>query len=607
MVKHAAAIAAELLDNDEDGIVDDTKVAASLKERHAAVVIFKSETASENFADSVDHNELRYAELYYDEVNPSNPGQFMKDASFEEILHAINCEGHAKVYPEAFNMRDDGPVSLLMEAMDVARAGHFENVPDTYPDAAWYHYNDRSCHYDCQCTEYLYWGIGSMIGIFEAEEPDCERLADEWELCSPVKFKEGDELLFTLITDPKYKIPTKRPDGNYWPNAVSTTTKPDDQTTSPETTTRPDSSTRPPTESTTTRPTDENHVIFEVTETPYTDELYKYMKKYINVLDCFEIFAQNNIDDKLVKHAAAVAAEILDNDEDGEVDDLLLKQKLEQNKGMIAIFKAEGNQAMKWWRKHYEGKAGAVLFEGEIDPDYTGFFGRDATFEEILHNVNGMGHIEIYPEAFGIPGITGDDDQTPQEKSKLLEAMDVARGGYFENVPDTYPEEAWYHYDDKTCEYECMAIEYLYWGIGSMIGMFESVEENNCEQLSNEWELCSPRKFKEGDIALYGLLSNPQFKMPQRRPDGNYWPNNPVSTTTLPDLSTTIRPTITTTAPSNCDDVDVSWSKGAKWGLVQYQSPHAVFLRYKVQNQKANRPVIDIRKNNYIGFLVCYY
>jgi len=31
--------------------------------------------------------------------------------------------------------------------------------------------------------------------------------------------------------------------------------------------------------------------------------------------------------------------------------------------GLIAIFKAEDNTAVKWWRRNYEGRAGAVLFQ----------------------------------------------------------------------------------------------------------------------------------------------------------------------------------------------------------------------------------------------------
>ena len=73
----------------------------------------------------------------------------------------------------------------------------------------------------------------------------------------------------------------------------------------------------------------DNEVCFEIEPNPNQSQPgFAYFTKYINVLDCFDIYAPSNISDEKVLHAAAIAAELLDNDEDGEVDDLLLKQEL---------------------------------------------------------------------------------------------------------------------------------------------------------------------------------------------------------------------------------------------------------------------------------------
>jgi len=63
--------------------------------------------------------------------------------------------------------------------------------------------------------------------------------------------------------------------------------------------------------------------------------------------------------------------------------------------------------------------------------------------------------------------------------------MDKARGGRFTKVPRNYPRGAWYTYDDTTCGYDCMAMEYFYWVTTSILG----AQRNRLDDLSNEWKL----------------------------------------------------------------------------------------------------------------------
>jgi hypothetical protein len=103
-------------------------------------------------------------------------------------------------------------------------------------------------------------------------------------------------------------------------------------------------------------------------------------------------------------------------------------------------------------------------------------------------------------------------------------AMDIARGGQFTNIPNNYPEEAWYHYDDWTCDYECMAMEYLYWCIVSDMGILNDTQ--TCNGIDNEWELCSPELFEFTDLAMHAVVNDPQYRLPQLAPDGNYCPED---------------------------------------------------------------------------------
>lgn len=259
----------------------------------------------------------------------------------------------------------------------------------------------------------------------------------------------------------------------------------------------------------------QNEVCFDIEPNMNNQPGFSYFTKYVNVLDCFDIYAESNISDDKVLHAAAVAAELLDNNEDGIVDDPLIEQELRYRAALIPIFRNEWSDAADDFFDNYNGDgASAVLFNFEIDPNNTGHWGDDATVEEVIHVINDIGHVSIYPDWF----------ELEPNSSYMSNAMDIARGGQFINHPDTYPEEAWYHYDDWTCDYQCMAIEYLYWCIVSDMGILDDVQ--TCNGIANEWEPCTPILFEETDILMHALVNNPILKLPQNAPDGNYCPGN---------------------------------------------------------------------------------
>ena len=80
----------------------------------------------------------------------------------------------------------------------------------------------------------------------------------------------------------------------------------------------------------------QNTVCFDIEENPNANSTaFGNFTKYVRVLDCFSIYAESSISDAKVLHAAAVAAELLDNDEDGYVDDPLLKAELASNEALM--------------------------------------------------------------------------------------------------------------------------------------------------------------------------------------------------------------------------------------------------------------------------------
>ena len=100
--------------------------------------------------------------------------------------------------------------------------------------------------------------------------------------------------------------------------------------------------------------------------------------------------------------------------------------------------------------------------------------------------------------------------------------MDVARGGRFKIPPVPYPAAAWYSYDDASCDYACMAVEYFYWGLTTLLGGQGDLRASRCIEIQNEWKPCTKAEFQTTDTKLYALLTNPAYNLPTRLPDGRY-------------------------------------------------------------------------------------
>ena len=137
----------------------------------------------------------------------------------------------------------------------------------------------------------------------------------------------------------------------------------------------------------------QNNVCFTIETNPNSDIAFSGFTKYVDILGCFSIYAESSISNSKVLHVAAVAAELLDNDEDGIVDDSLIKLQLQNKQAFTPIFAYEGSSTEDLLFNNYQGDgAGAVLYNNEIDPAQTGHWGDDATVEEVIHTINHVGH-----------------------------------------------------------------------------------------------------------------------------------------------------------------------------------------------------------------------
>ncbi len=218
-LQHVANVMAQYLDNDEDGEPDNALVIEAMRENQATLVMFATARDAERILDGFEDSEeqleridaMILQDLYGSETHPDGASRGEFDASYEEVLHLITHAGYAVVYPRVFG---EEPGTELTMAMDNARGGQFFEIPDKYPENAWYTYNDETCDYGCQATEYIYWGLTSLLGAQDFEGR-AEQIEEEWRLNTPEKFKQTDVPLYQLLSDPAYRFPTRLPDGKY--------------------------------------------------------------------------------------------------------------------------------------------------------------------------------------------------------------------------------------------------------------------------------------------------------------------------------------------------------------------------------------------------------
>ena len=114
----------------------------------------------------------------------------------------------------------------MTNAMDTARGGFANSIPDSYPSGAWYTYNDETCNYICQASEYFYWALTTKLGLQEYSGRSDE-FADEWKVTSSSDFASTDSEMNAILSKSgaysaySYDIPDASPDTSYTPTSFT--------------------------------------------------------------------------------------------------------------------------------------------------------------------------------------------------------------------------------------------------------------------------------------------------------------------------------------------------------------------------------------------------
>ncbi|WOG28143.1 hypothetical protein [Endozoicomonas sp. 8E] len=210
---HAAKIMAEYLDNNDDGRIDNQQVVDMLVQHKATLAMIADDSELQPVRDKVGNRKKlsNLQDLKASETHPNGAARGVFDGALEEVLHLITHLGYSKVYPEALAERHG---SLIADAMDKARGGRFDTIPDSYPKNAWFTYEDESCNYSCMITEYTYFALTSMLGG-QQFPGRLEKIQNEWKLNTRDKVRSGDPDVYNILTNPAYLLPSVLPDGQY--------------------------------------------------------------------------------------------------------------------------------------------------------------------------------------------------------------------------------------------------------------------------------------------------------------------------------------------------------------------------------------------------------
>ncbi|MEM7343172.1 MAG: hypothetical protein AAF485_02935 [Chloroflexota bacterium] len=213
------------------------------------------------------------------------------------------------------------------------------------------------------------------------------------------------------------------------------------------------------------------------------------------IFDTFLICGTNGVSADKLTHAANVAAEWLDNDEDGQIDEPRLRETFKESKPVV-IMSARGVSftAMPRVSSALSGYQPQDLWAFETNPTDNS---RDASQEEIHHLIMNAGWQRLFPAVFS---------ETASDNSTLYQAWTLA---------DT---KAYYVYNDPTCNDSCKVTEFVYLATAAYMEM--GAEK---DLASDEMRLKTRQTLNETIPAVIQIFESTDYVYPTNQwPDGVY-------------------------------------------------------------------------------------
>lgn len=194
---HAANVAAEWLDNDEDGQIDEPRLLEAFQASQPVLLMSGkgiSATAMPSIFSALSGHKLQ--DLYASETNPGN-GE--RDASQEEIHHLIINAGWQQLFPAVFSEQASDN-SILYQAWQTADSN------------AQYVYNDPTCDDSCKVTEFVYLATAAYMET----GAEADLASDEMRLKTRAALAEAIPSVIEIFESSDYVYPTNHwPDGTY--------------------------------------------------------------------------------------------------------------------------------------------------------------------------------------------------------------------------------------------------------------------------------------------------------------------------------------------------------------------------------------------------------